>query len=131
MLESFDKVAKHRSFSVNFTDHLWWLLLKILEMSFFQQMFPLQLKLHLQLIYFHSYSFATSMVKMSSNIFFSNVSLKAISYRKKYIKRKLPWNSEKPSSRTGVFFNSKRCSWKFLKIHTPLPEPRFLLRLLT
>ena len=30
-----------------------------------------------------------------------------------------------------MFCNGQRCSWKFRKIHTPLPESRFLLKLLT
>ena len=84
--------------------------------------FSLQLKLCLHLIFFHSYSFATCMVKMSSNIF---------SYRKKCIMRRLSWNSEKPSSRPEVFCNGKKSSWKFRKIHTSLPESHFLLKLLT
>ena len=41
---------------------------------FIQQIFFLQLKLCLRLIYFHSYSFATSVAKMFSDIFFSIVS---------------------------------------------------------
>ena len=41
---------------------------------FIQQIFFLQLKLCLRLIYFHSHSFATSVAKMSSDIFFSIVS---------------------------------------------------------
>ena len=49
---------------------------------FVRQSFSLLLRLCLRLISFHSYSFATSMAKMSSDIFFSNVSLKDTSYRK-------------------------------------------------
>ena len=48
---------------------------------FVRQSFSLLLRLCLRLISFHSYSFATSMAKMSSDIFFSNVSLKDTSYR--------------------------------------------------
>ena len=40
---------------------------------FAQKKFSLQLKLCLYHIYFHSYSFAAGMTKMSSNIFFNNV----------------------------------------------------------
>ena len=83
MLESFNKVAK-QIFSCEFCE--------IFKNTFFlqttsdrnasenlrdvfvQQIFSLQLKLCLRLIYFHSYSFATSIAKMSSEIFFSNVS---------------------------------------------------------
>ena len=53
--------------------------------DFVEQFFSVQLKLCLCLIYFHSYFFATSMAKMSSDINFSNVLLKDTSYRKKYI----------------------------------------------
>ena len=49
---------------------------------FVQQSLSLLLRLCLRLISFHSYSFATSMAKMSSDIFFSNVSLKDTSYKK-------------------------------------------------
>ena len=48
---------------------------------FVRQSFSLLLRLCLRLISFHSYSFATSMANMSSDIFFSNVSLKDTSYR--------------------------------------------------
>ena len=57
------------------------LLLKIWEMSLFNK-FSLQLKSCLRRIHFHSYSFATSMIKMSSDIFFSIISLKNTSCRK-------------------------------------------------
>ena len=40
------------------------------------------------LIYFHSYSFAPNMEKVSSNMVFSNVSLNVTGYRKKCIVRK-------------------------------------------
>ena len=105
--------------------------------------FPLQLKLCHHLIYFHSYSFAPCMAKMSLNIFFSNVSMRKFShyvflsvasilytsYRKKCIMRKLSWNSEKLCSRPEEFCNGKRRSWKFHKI--PLFESHFLLKLQT
>ena len=32
---------------------------------------------------------------------------------------------KKSSSLPEMYCNGKRCSWKFRKIHTPLPEPRF------
>ena len=51
------------------------LLPKIWEMSLFNKVFSLQLRLCLRLIYFRSYSFATSMAKMFSDIHFRNVSL--------------------------------------------------------
>ena len=91
-----------------------------------QKYFSLQLKLCLLLIYFDSYSFAPSIAKMSSNIFFSNVSLNDTSHRKKCIMRKHSLSSEKPSSPSEVFCNCKRFSWKFGKI--PLSEPRFLIK---
>ena len=80
--------------------------------DFVQQFFCVQLKLCLCLIYFHSYFFATSMAKMSSDINFSNVLLKDTSYRKKYIMKywktkHLPWDGSvtllKIDSSTGDF----------------------------
>ena len=93
---------------------------------FVQDFFSSQLKLCLLLIYFHSYSFAPSMAKMPSNIFFSNVSLNDTGHRKKCIMRKHSWNSEKPSSCSEVFCNGNRFSWKYGKIS--LSEPRFLIK---
>ena len=82
------KVAKHRCFRVNFGKFLRTFFYRPLLVAasknlrnvFVQQFFSLQLNLCLHQIYFHSYSFATSMARMSSNIF---------SYRKKCIMRKL------------------------------------------
>ena len=80
------------------SDGCFWKFEKCLSSTIFSQ----QLKLCLHLIYFYSCSFAPSMAKMSSSIFFSNVSLNDTSCRKKCIMRKLSWNSEKPSSHPDV-----------------------------
>ena len=80
------------------SDGCFWKFEKCLCSTIFSQ----QLKLCLHLIYFYSCSFAPSMAKMSSSIFFSNVSLNDTSCRKKCIMRKLSWNSEKPSSHPDV-----------------------------
>ena len=78
MLESFNKVAKHKCFLVNFVkfpdnSFLQTTLVAAAENLrdiFAQRIFSLQLKLCLHLLYFHSYSFATSMTKTSSRISF-------------------------------------------------------------
>ena len=73
MLVSINKVAKHRCFPVNFGKFLSTFFYRPplvaasenLRDVFVQQNFSLQLKLCRHLIYFHSYSFVTSMAKMS------------------------------------------------------------------
>ena len=77
VLESFNKVTKHRCFPVNFGKFLRTFFYRPplvagsenLRDAFVQQFFSLQLKLCLNLNYFHSYSFATGISQISSNIF--------------------------------------------------------------
>ena len=96
-----NKVAKHRCFPVNFVKFLMTFFLQATSIGCFwkferclcSRIFVLSLCLHL--IYFHSYSFAPSKAKVSSNMVFSNVSLNDTGYRKKCIVRKHSWNSEK------------------------------------
>ena len=86
---------------------------------FVQQVFSLYLKLCFRLIYFHSYSFAANIAKMSLDIFFSNVSLKDTSYRKKCLMKTLSWNSEKLSSRPEVSCNfiEKRLQYRGFSVN--------------
>ena len=109
VLQSCNKVAKHRCFPVNFVKFLMIFFLQTTSIGCFwkferclcSRIFVLSLCFHL--IYFHSYSFAPSMAKVSSNMVFSNVSLNDAGYRKKCIVRERSWNSEKSSSHSEVF----------------------------
>ena len=97
---------------------------------FVQQIFSQQVKLFSSNL-FSLLFFCYYIGKKVHEYIFSNVSLDDNSCRKKCTMEKLSWNNEKLSSRPEVFCNGKRCSWKFRKIHTPLPESRFWVKLQT
>ena len=115
----FKKRLHHRSFPENYVKFLiaafwqntsWWMLLKVFEVieiiynvklvlrsweislpKKFFQLFP-----HLQLIYFHSHSFATGMTKMSSGMFYWGIRWKEMCRfcrLKLILKVAVPWCS--------------------------------------
>ena len=120
-----------------YADHIWWGCFRKFEGCLCSIKFSLLLRLCLRLIYFHSYSFAISMAKMSSDIHFRNASLQKELYHEKnslveIVKNQAValWSSVpllKRDSSTGDFLWILRISQEHLSYRKP-PDDCFWTR---